>query len=281
MKLEFEHHTKIKLHMLSYYLTICAKVHLKAPEKFTYFETHAGDGLAEFPDGSKKPGSAAIAASSPSRFRCVLAEKQHAGELQKNLKEQVKAIDHVKIIPGDSNANISKILEEVPPHFHSLGFVDPTHPGDLYWSTVQAIGEHKYRYFQSGEVRVPELLVNFPIGRIKRNAGWLEKPMTSRGQTALAQNDRFFGTTEWRNMWPNGDLAEFYMKRVMGFGYRDILYTVVEEIEHNVPLYYLMLFVWQTKAQEVLPGIAKNLDRWRREDYIRDYYKIHDLAKWV
>ena len=29
------------------------------------------------------------------------------------------------------------------------------------------------------------------------------------------------------------------------------------------------------------PKIARNLEKWRREDYIRDYYKVHDLAKWV
>jgi hypothetical protein len=130
-------------------------------------------------------------------------------------------------------------------------------------------------------VRVPELLLNFPIMRIKRNAGWLENPDSPRGKTALAQNDKFFGTDEWRQVWPNGDLADFYMRRVMGFGYRNVLYTVVSEIKYNVPIYYLMLFVWQTKAQEVLPGIARNLEKWRREDYIRDYYKVHDLTKWV
>jgi len=281
MELKFEHHSKIKLHMLSYWLTICSKVHLRAPERFTYFETHAGDGVAEFPDGSKQFGSALIAASSPARFKCVLVEKEHAGELQSNVRSNIKPWEHVKVIPGDSNIKTSDILQEIPPHFHSLGFIDPTHPGQLHWETIRAIGEHKYRYYTSGEVRVPELLVNFPIGRIKRNAGWLENPNAARGQTALAQNDRFFGTEQWRKLWPNGDLAEFYMKRVIAFGYRNVLYTTVEEIEHKVPIYYLMLFVWQTKAQEVLPGIARNLEKWRREDYIRDYYKVHDLAKWI
>ncbi len=277
----FAHHTKIKLHMLRYWLTICSKVHLKAPDRFTYFETHAGDGLAEFPDGSKQFGSALIAASSPAHFRCVLVEKERLAELESNVKSNINPCGHVTFIAGDSNAKISEILPEIPPHFHSLGFIDPTHPGELYWETVQAIAQHSYRYQTSGQVRVPELLVNFPIGRIKRNAGWLDDPNAPRGQTALAQNDRFFGTEEWRSLWPSGDLAEFYMKRVTAFGYRNVLYTIVEEIAHKVPIYYLMLFVWQTKAQEVLPGIARNLEKWRKENYIRDYFKIHDLAKWL
>ena len=49
-------------------------------------------------------------ASSPSRFKCVLAEK-HAGELQRNTKEQIETVDHVKIVQGDSNSNISRIQE--------------------------------------------------------------------------------------------------------------------------------------------------------------------------
>jgi hypothetical protein len=69
------------------------------------------------------------------------------------------------------------------------------------------------------------------------------------------------------------------MKQFIAFGYRDVLYTVVEEIEHKVPIYYFIFFVWQTKAQEVLPGIAENLEKWRAENYIRYYYKVHDLTK--
>ena len=49
-------------------------------------------------------------ASSPSRFRCVLAEK-HAGDLQRNIKEHIETVDHVKMVQGDLNPNISTIQE--------------------------------------------------------------------------------------------------------------------------------------------------------------------------
>lgn len=50
-------------------------------------------------------------ASSPSRFKCVLAEKEHAGELQRDIKEQIETVRHVKIVQVDSASNISRIQE--------------------------------------------------------------------------------------------------------------------------------------------------------------------------
>ncbi len=44
-------------------------------------------------------------ASSPSRFKCVLAEKEHAGELERDIKEQIETVQ------GDSGSNISRIQE--------------------------------------------------------------------------------------------------------------------------------------------------------------------------
>jgi hypothetical protein len=44
-------------------------------------------------------------ASSPSSFRCVLAEKEYAGELQRKIKEQIETVGHVKTVQGDSNSN--------------------------------------------------------------------------------------------------------------------------------------------------------------------------------
>jgi three-Cys-motif partner protein len=282
--LKFEHHTKIKLRLLRYYLTICGKVHAKDPQKFTYFETHAGDGTAEFPD-VKDHGSALIAASSPTRFRCVLMEANT--QAAERLKSQIAGLQdssHVLVLHGDCNRKIRDILDNIPPHFHSLGFVDPTHPGELRWETVAAIAGHAYRYYGTGQVRVPEILLNFPVNRIKRNAGWIEKAETPRGRTALRHNDEFFGTGEWRDLWTSGDgdaLLDLYVGRLMKFGFKDAMLTRVDVIENNVPIYYLILCVWQSKAQEVLPGMQRSLERWRREEYIRDYYKVHDITQWV
>jgi hypothetical protein len=45
--------------------------------------------------------------------------------------------------------------------------------------------------------------------------------------------------------------------------------------------FILRRYSWQGKAQEVLPEMAKHLDRWRRDDFIRDVYKIRDLKRWM
>jgi len=284
--MRFQYHTKIKLHMLSYYLTICAKVHSKNPDKFTYFETHAGDGLVTLPDDSTTEGSAVIAASSKLKFPCVLTERLYHEELEKNLRSELGEIDHVTILPVDCNERIDEILRHVKAHYHSLGFVDPSHPGELKWSTIESIGSHEHKY-QTGDIRRPEMLLNFPIGRIKRNAGWLDKTVEgqqqmNRRQTAIKHNDDFFGTTEWQEVWRKSeDLTEFFLGRLMGLGYTACLHTQVDEIQNHVPIYVLMLLISQHKAEEVLPGLAKGLERWQREDYVREYYKVHDLAKWV
>jgi three-Cys-motif partner protein len=285
--MDFEYHTKIKLHMLAYYLTICSKVHLKAPEKFTYFETHAGDGIVKFPDGTIANGSALIAASSKAKFQCIIVEMNYYQELTNNLKSQLGDFQNVKVLPADCNGKIMDVLQLVPAHYHSLGFVDPTHPGELKWSTLVAISNHTYTYQQTGETRRPEILLNLPINRIKRNAGWLDKPPEntqerSHRETAIQQNNEFFGTEDWQEVWRQaGDLAGFFIDRLAALGYAGVLYTMVDEIRFHVPIYYLVLFVSQKKAQEVLPGMAKGLERWRREDYVREYYKVHDLAKWI
>lgn len=285
--MDFEYHTKIKLHMLAYYLTICSKVHLTAPGKFTYFETHAGDGLVTLPDKTTTHGSAMIAASSKAKFRCILAEKTHHLQLKENLSVQLGDTHDIEVLPIDCNDRIQDILQHVPAHYHSLGFVDPTHPGELQWPTIVVISNHTYTYQKTGETRRPEILLNLPIGRIKRNAGWLDKaPQNTQEEshqgTAIQQNNAFYGTDDWQEVWrQGGDLAGFFIDRVAALGYTGILYTVVDEITFHVPIYYLVLFVSQKKAQQVLPGMAKGLEKWRREDYVREYYKVHDLAKWI
>lgn len=284
--MDFDYHTKIKLHMLAYYLTICAKVHTANPLKFTYFETHAGDGLVTLPDKTTVHGSALIAASSKIQYPCVLSEKKFYSELEFNIKKELRDMSHVKILPLDCNEQTDMILSSVPSYFHSLGFIDPTHPGELKWTTLEAICRHTHTYAR-GEVRRPEILLNFPIGRIKRNADWLRKTPeneqeSTHRKTALDQNDAFFGSKFWRDIWEkDGDLVAYFIEKVAGFGYTGVLYTQVEEIRYHVPIYDMLLFVSQRKAEEVLPGMEKRLEKWRKEDYVREYYHVHDLAKWL
>jgi hypothetical protein len=63
------------------------------------------------------------------------------------------------------------------------------------------IANHSYTYKNSGDIRRPELLINFPIMGIKRNAGFLNK-VTKDGEINqyCKINDDFFGTDKWREI---------------------------------------------------------------------------------
>ena len=284
--MKWSHHTRIKLRLLRQYLWACSKVHKNNPHKFTYFETHAGDGIAEFEDGIED-GSALIAASLSEEnnihFKIVLMEKND--EFYRKLSEKLRAFSNVTVLVGDSNRDIQLLLDEVPKYYHSLGFLDPTGPNDLKWDTVNSIIHHEHIY-KEGNIRRPELLINFPLKRIKQNAGCLPKILEDeRAKAFCIQNDKFFGTVEWRDVWlkyssnsikSRDELRNLYVQNFKGY-YQYFYYVLVEEIESNAPLYYLLFFSNNQLADKIFKDLTERIKKWKKEEWIRMYYKIVPL----
>ncbi len=203
-------HTKIKLKLVGNYLTACSDVHGEDLTKFTYFETHAGDGIT-IVDGESIDGSPVIAANRGVKVVVMDIDDEKIDALIERLapyRERAVAFR------GDvcNRADLAKLLSYVPPYYHSLGFLDPEGPGQLPFSSVHQVLSHAYTYQKEPGIRRPELLITFPLKRIKQNAGLLQpaapEPDDSEDDGVvglpdklLEINDAFFGTPSWRDAW--------------------------------------------------------------------------------
>lgn len=269
---------------------MCSMVH-KDPTKFCYFETHAGDGTAEFATGKIENGSAAIAVQQAEKiaekrgkpFRCIFMEieKENYKKLTRLFPQ--KKYPYVFIYWGDSNEEIGKILDRIPEYYHSLGFIDPYAPDDLKWDTIKIIAKHEY-LFSGGDIRRPELLITFPIKRIKQNAGFLEKEVfDAQAQLYCKFNDKFFGTQDWRNVWvkykdssveSREELRNLYIRRLSEYYKYCLPIVLVEELEKHVPLYYMISCTNHWLGDKFLRELSDRIEKWKKEDLIRDYYGI-------
>ncbi len=157
-------HTKIKLKLVGSYLTACADVHRKEPSHFTYFETHAGDGLTII-NGEEIPGSVVIAVNRDVQVAAMDKDLNRVTALTERLGDRRNV---VAVFQGDvtNSEDVRRLLGHVPRYYHSLGFLDPEGPGQLPFSAVEQILNHTYFYKNdSSKVRRPELLITFPLKR--------------------------------------------------------------------------------------------------------------------
>lgn len=253
------------------------------PSKFTYFESHAGDGRAEFDDGETEPGSALIAASNSKQCQCIFMEYSEDNYLK--LKETLNQKDYpnVKIIHGNSNNDIELVLNNVPKYYHSLGLIDPYAPNDLKWKTIETIASHSYTN-KRGFIRRPELIINFPIMGIKRNAGFLDK---KESITYAEKNckiiDDFFGDDKWRNIWrkyhdspeeSQKKLVELYVNNLKPFYTFVYPLLLIEDVKTKSPLYYLVTCSQHKLGDKFLTDLKTRIESWTQEEFIRDLYSV-------
>ncbi len=309
--MQVHHHTKIKLRLLRQYLYICSKVHKTKPQNFFYVDTHAGDGVAEFDDGSIELGSAKIAAENSINFSKIFIEEnpENYKNLCSELAPFVMSRSNITSKNWNINEKIDAVLNMVPEYYHSFFFLDPYGPGELPFRTLKKILLHRHQYKDESK-RIPEVLINFPIKRIKQNAGNLEKcrdcskkfdPTDKHcvhcrkiGEQLCKINDDFFGGTEWQDIWRESrfdsvesreKLLGAYLNKLKPFyewaGGFHFYVTLVEEIKAKAPLYYLIFCTSNKLGKSTFSDLKRNIEKWKKEEYIRDYYKISmPLSKW-
>jgi len=268
-------HSRIKLRFLKHYLQICADHHKQDNHrKFTFVDLFCGEPFAHFDNGDIEDGSPIIALKK--RIPCIFndIDKDIFNEINKlndNYGNQI-----IRVFNKDSNEGIDDILELVPPYFHSLFYIDPDNASQLSFKTVKKVIEHSHHY-KKGNLRRPEILLNFPYSSISRNCGFIGKD-----ERICNINTNFYGNTEWIEAFRSGksplerreNLFTTYLNEFKP--YYEHSYSVLVETIHGNPLYYIIFFSKYQKIDQILPGLVRSIIIWKSQDFIREYkFKIN------
>ncbi len=250
----WNHHSRIKLRLLRRYLYMCSTIY---PD-IQYFETHGGEGRILFKDGEVEDGSALIAAKNSKQIKCIIMEYDE--ENVKKLREQlpIEQYRNVIILQGDSNSEINRILENI-------------------------INRKKDDF-----LRKPELIINFPIEGIKRNAGFVDATST-KAKSICNVNSQFYGSEEWMDVWrktkkdnvkSREELLNLYLVNLKKL-YKYVIPLVFVESIENHPLYYVISCAQHELGNEFLLKVKADIEKWKNEDWVRQYYKVHSLMDFV
>jgi three-Cys-motif partner protein len=233
--------TQDKLKILEQYLPGYLGATTRALERI-YIDAFAGPGLNRLRGrGLTIDGSPLIAldarAQNGTKFdRLFFIERDPtvAAELRSVLNTRDRS-QRARVIAGDTNDELPKLITKLPPQSPTFVFVDPDGI-EPRWTTIEAIAPWR-----------TELLINFPLGMsINRNPG-------SDKVTA------YFGTDQWRVLWDSpgrtAALLQLYKQRLAELGYR---YAIEDDrlvrTGGGQRLYYLVF------VSEV--PVAKRIMRW-------------------
>lgn len=241
-----EEHTRDKLLTLIRYLPAYLRATQRARE-LVYIDAFAGPGrnqlksTAELIDGS--PLIALRARSKEgsvfSRFFFVEQDGNLASELESVLNEQADARP-IKVIHGDANAELPKIIQGINRRSPTFVFLDPEGV-DPSWQTIESIAPWR-----------TELLINVPLG-MSINRNWDSDKVV-----------HYFGSSEAVRIWQSGsstwrrDLLDFYKRRLYDLGYR---YPTGDDVlvkrQSGQHLYYLVHVSKVEPAHRIMQWVQK------------------------
>lgn len=130
------------------------------PGGAAFIDLFAGPGRARTQDGECIDGSPLIAAQhEKSPFTKLILCELDDENIRALESRMGKFGDRVRIVPGDSNANVDEVLRLIPPHGLNIAFYDPFAPKTFKWETLKVLGRMKRM----------DLLIHFPTMGVKRN----------------------------------------------------------------------------------------------------------------
>lgn len=208
-----------------------------------YIDMFAGCGKCRVRETSEEiDGSALVSLSVKYPFKKYFMVELDSDALNA-LKERVERAsykDRVKIIAGNCNEKIDKIIAEIPKRSLSLAVIDPTGL-HVKFETLKKLTEH---------LRI-DLIITFPEGMdIKRNLSKFIK----QSHSIL---DDYIGDEYWRQLFPRDvkginqltsthiekNLIGYYRKNLGKLGYKEIRSgdeILIRSSQKNLPLYYLL-----------------------------------------
>ena len=239
--------TQDKLKILQQYLPGYLGATTRVLERI-YIDAFAGPGLNRLRGRSRTiDGSPLIAldARAPNgtkfdRLFFIERDPTIAAELRDvlNTRDQAR---RARVIAGDTNDELPKLITKLPPRSPIFVFVDPDGI-EPRWTTIEAIARWR-----------TELLINFPLGMsINRNPD-------------SAKVTAYFGTNRWRELWksPKRTLAllQLYKERLDQLGYR---YATQDDrlvkTSGGRHLYYLVFVSKVNVARTIMTWVLRQPD---------------------
>ncbi|MCC6651529.1 MAG: three-Cys-motif partner protein TcmP [Candidatus Eisenbacteria bacterium] len=212
-----------------------------------FIDIFAGPGMVRVRDtGDIHPGSPLIALQHREApfSKLVFADREPANVAALQARTASDAA-RVKIIPGDSNANIDKIASQIPEYGLNIALVDPFALSALKFRTLERLG------------RLPrmDLIIHFPTGDIKRNVKQNEN--TRQWLTEALGTDSWM--TTFTSMKDIGRLIELFKEQLSSLGYGSMS-VPSEPIKNNknLPLYYLVYASKNPRGDAIWKSITKN-----------------------
>lgn len=208
----------------------------KWPRRY-YIDPFAGPGMCRIKDkATEVDGSPMLAAKSRAKFTDYFLSDKN-GESLTTLKQRITRLElpeqaNVRYYQGDADTAVAQILNDLPPPGISLGLAvfDPW-GWDVAFETIAKLSQG----------RRLDLVINFPIGYIKRN--W---------ERELPALDRFMNGTDYKAPFqaamlratpgerPARVLLDAYTSELENIGYKYIQDKVVVDNSRHLPLYCLI-----------------------------------------
>jgi three-Cys-motif partner protein len=211
-----------------------------------FIDLFAGPGRARVQTtGELVDGSPLIALKQPVPFtKVVLCESDE--ENITALTKRTAAYPQAKIIPGDCNKNMDKVVKEVPPYGLNVAWIDPFRLADLWFDTIGRLASFKRM----------DLIVFFPVGEIRRFTD-------AKRKTYGPLLTRALGTDEWQKKVPSGSDAPqlipvFRQQLDKRFGYGpENGYTAPIKNDQGAVLYHLVFASKHAKGEEIWDRVTK------------------------
>lgn len=151
----------------------------------------------------------------------------------------------VKVLSGDSNANIDQIAAEIPDYGLNVALVDPFGLSALKFRTLERLARFQRM----------DLIIHFPSGDIKRNVK--ENESTRRWLTEA------LGTESWVSRFTSmkdvGRLIDLFKEQLssLGYGSESVPSEPIKN-NQNLPLYYLVYASKNERGDAIWKSITKN-----------------------
>src|SRR5437762_506960 len=229
--------------------------------QLVYIDLFAGAGFARIKESGRiYKNSALLAMSIPTPFTKYILCEQDEARFQA-LSERVRRdYSHLncELIKGDSNANIEKVIQAIPPYGKGntllpFCFVDPFSL-NLKFSTIQALAKGLMDF----------LILQALHMDANRN---FDDLYLDEENTRIAQ---FLGIADWRKLFEKDGiiyrkdfvrfLADQYQRQMINLGYQEAMLShQIRSNEKNLPLYYLSFFSKDERGVDFFKKVKKRI----------------------
>jgi three-Cys-motif partner protein len=233
--------SKHKLKYLRSYIT-SYRIATKGTFETFYIDGFAGPGRLPDEDDNTLlvDGSPLIALEADPPFRaCYLIELD--SEVCDDLREATREFPNARVVQGDANDEIPRILDTIHPKSPTLVVLDPTGVvGQVRWSTIAAIAR-----------RQTEVFINFPYHMaVQRILPIDQNQMTDERAKELS----LYLPPGWQEVYHRSvdpersglcrRFLELYRDQLRGLGYEYAYASSAFRTNGGIPLYYL---IWAGK----------------------------------